>query len=84
MKRSLFPALAATAAVSRVAVALWDPRVQSAPVERMRLQQVGSRFLETPLESASPRQQKKFAQREPGFGSLDQHSQESREAVHSG
>jgi hypothetical protein len=45
MKGSRFLDSAATVPASRIAVALSDPRVQFAPLERMRQQQLGSRFL---------------------------------------
>ena len=78
----MFRASATTAAASSVAVALSDPRVQFAPVQRMTLGQLGSRFQETPpAERASPQPRERLAPREADFGSLDQHSQGLGEAA---
>src|ERR1700758_1461607 len=79
MKGVSFPDPAAIAAALQIAVALFGPQVHFAPVERMRLQRLGSRFLETPLaESAFPRQQEIPAWREAGLGSVAQPARESR------
>jgi len=86
MKSSIPPAPAATAAASRIGVALSHPLVPFALFERMRMRmrlpQLGLRFLETLLaERSFPRQQERLARREPGFDSVDHLSQWSEKAA---